>query len=91
LKNEDRWQNTEDGLFVVALAKPKGRTMGDLKKFYQEMCASYCGIEDDNIYTLLPSSLGHPEIGEPPAPFESQPGSKEDSLLVHDPPKTSKK
>jgi hypothetical protein len=52
---------------------------------------SYCGIEDDNIYTFIPSGLGHPEIGQPPVPFVSQPGSKEDSLLVHDPPKSSKK
>lgn len=52
---------------------------------------SYCGIKDDNIYTFLPSGDGHPEIGEPPVPFVSQPGSKEDSLLVHDPPVTRKK
>jgi hypothetical protein len=52
---------------------------------------SYCGIEDDNIYTFLPSGLGHPEIGEPPVPFVSQPGSKEDSLLVNEPPVTRKK
>jgi hypothetical protein len=50
----------------------------------------YCGIKDDNIYTFLPSGLGHPEIGKPPVPFDSQPGSKEDSLLVHDPQKPLK-
>lgn len=46
----------------------------------------YCGVEDDNIYTHLPQGLGHPQIGEPPLPFLSQPGHRKDSFLVHDPP-----
>jgi len=47
----------------------------------------YCGIEEDNIYTFQPASgIGHPQLGEPPLPFISQPGHKKDSLLVHDPP-----
>ena len=47
---------------------------------------SYCAIDDDNIYTHLPQGLGHPEVGEPPIPFTSQPGHRNDSLLLHDPP-----
>ena len=45
---------------------------------------SYCGIEDDNIYTHLPQGLGHPQLGELPIVFQSQPGHRKDSLLVHD-------
>jgi hypothetical protein len=52
---------------------------------------SYCAIDDDNIYTHLPDGLGPPQIGEPPVPFVSQPGHKEDSFLVHDPPILDKK
>jgi len=44
----------------------------------------YCGIEDDNIYTWLPPSIGYPQLGEVPVPFTSQPGHRKDSLLVHD-------
>ncbi len=51
----------------------------------------YCGINDDNIYTSLPMGIGHPQLGEPPVPFDSQPGSKEDSVLVHDPPVTRRR
>jgi prepilin-type N-terminal cleavage/methylation domain-containing protein len=45
---------------------------------------SYCGVEDDNIYTLLPQGLGHPQLGEQPVVFVSEPGHRKDSLLVHD-------
>ena len=51
----------------------------------------YCGVEDDNIYTHLPQGMGHPQLGEPPVPFVSQPGSRKDSLLVHDPPGVRRK
>jgi prepilin-type N-terminal cleavage/methylation domain-containing protein len=45
----------------------------------------YCAIEDDNIYTLLPQGVGHPQIGERPVPGPScVPGHRKDSLLVHD-------
>ena len=46
---------------------------------------SYCGVDDDNIYTHLPQGLGPPQIGETPVPFLSQPGHRKDSLLLHDP------
>jgi prepilin-type N-terminal cleavage/methylation domain-containing protein len=45
---------------------------------------SYCGVEDDNIYTHLPQGLGHPQLGELPIVFQSEPGHRKDSLLVHD-------
>jgi prepilin-type N-terminal cleavage/methylation domain-containing protein len=45
---------------------------------------SYCAVEDDNIYTLLPGGLGQPQLGEPPVAFTSQPGYRKDSLLVND-------
>jgi hypothetical protein len=51
----------------------------------------YCGIDDDNIYTFVSGGVGYPQIGTPPFPFESQPGSRKDSLLVHDPPATTAK
>jgi len=55
----------------------------------------YCGIEDDNIYTFVPFGIGHPQLGEVPVPFMSQPinqpGHKRDSLLVHDPPGARRK
>jgi len=45
---------------------------------------TYCGVEDDNVYTHLPQGLGKPQLGEKPLPFVSQPGHRKDSLLVHD-------
>jgi len=51
----------------------------------------YCGIEDDNIYTFLQRGAGHPQRGEPPVPFVSQPGHRKDSFLVHDPPPADQK
>jgi len=45
---------------------------------------AYCGIEDDNVYTHLPQGIGHPQLGEKPLPFVSEPGHRKDSLLVHD-------
>jgi prepilin-type N-terminal cleavage/methylation domain-containing protein len=46
---------------------------------------AYCAIEDDNIYTLLPQGLGHPQLGDPPIPGPGcEPGFRKDSLLVHD-------
>jgi len=46
----------------------------------------YCAIDDDNIYTHLPYGFGDQQIGEPPVPFDCQPGNRKDSLLLHDPP-----
>jgi prepilin-type N-terminal cleavage/methylation domain-containing protein len=46
---------------------------------------AYCAIEDDNIFTLLPDGLGHPQVGIPPSPGPNcVPGFRKDSLLVHD-------
>jgi prepilin-type N-terminal cleavage/methylation domain-containing protein len=45
---------------------------------------SYCAVEDDNIFTFLAGGLGHPELGTPPVAFQSVPGHRKDSLLVHD-------
>jgi len=45
---------------------------------------AYCGVEDDNVYTHLPQGIGHPQMGERPIAFQTQPGHRKDSLLVHD-------
>jgi prepilin-type N-terminal cleavage/methylation domain-containing protein len=45
---------------------------------------SYCGVEDDNIYTYVAGGIGYVQLGTPPVPFQSAPGSRRDSLLVHD-------
>ncbi len=45
---------------------------------------AYCGIEDDNIYTYVAGGIGYVQLGTPPVPFTSQPGSRRDSLIVHD-------
>ncbi len=46
---------------------------------------AYCGVEDDNIYTYVisGSQVGSP-IGEGPIAFQSLPGCRKDSFLVHD-------
>jgi hypothetical protein len=44
---------------------------------------SYCGFEDDNIYT---SWDGPDKVRGPPPKFGSQPAGARDSLLVNDPP-----
>ncbi len=46
---------------------------------------AYCGIEEDNIYTLLVGGVGNPQMGEPPVACTSEPGHRKDSLLVNDP------
>jgi hypothetical protein len=49
---------------------------------------SYCGINDDNIYTYWEG----PDIRRGAAPkLSSQPQDKRDSLLVHDPPSGARK
>jgi len=50
---------------------------------------SFCGINDDNIYTIGDPGVGYDMVGDPPlAPTPSKPGegpiSKVDSLLVND-------
>jgi len=47
---------------------------------------AWCGVENDNIYTLLLQGIGRPEHGEPPIVFTSVPGHRKDSLLVNDGP-----
>jgi len=47
---------------------------------------AWCGVENDNIYTLLLQGIGRPEYGEPPIVFTSVPGHRKDSLLVNDGP-----
>jgi prepilin-type N-terminal cleavage/methylation domain-containing protein len=44
----------------------------------------YCAVEDDNIFTHLPQAMGHPQMGTAPVAFQSVPGHRKDSLLVHD-------
>jgi prepilin-type N-terminal cleavage/methylation domain-containing protein len=46
---------------------------------------SYCGVEDDNIYTYVISGspVGNP-IGEGPVVYNSEPGCRKDSFLIHD-------
>jgi prepilin-type N-terminal cleavage/methylation domain-containing protein/prepilin-type processing-associated H-X9-DG protein len=47
---------------------------------------AYCGVEEDNIYTLMPvGGLANPQIGEAPVACTSEPGNRADSLLVNDP------
>jgi len=47
---------------------------------------AYCGVEDDNIYTFTVQFTEPAQVGQPPVPFVSQPRSRKDSFLVHDPP-----
>jgi prepilin-type N-terminal cleavage/methylation domain-containing protein len=49
---------------------------------------AFCGIEDDNIYTWMPQNSDPPTspVGEAPIPYNSEPGTRKDSYLVHDPP-----
>jgi prepilin-type N-terminal cleavage/methylation domain-containing protein len=46
---------------------------------------SYCGVEDDNVYTYVMSGLqtGSP-LGEVPIVYASEPGCRKDSFLVND-------
>jgi hypothetical protein len=44
---------------------------------------SYCGFEDDNIYTFWD---GTDKVRGRPPKFGSQPAGAKDSLLVNDPP-----
>jgi hypothetical protein len=46
---------------------------------------AYCGLDDDNIYTISTSLAGGDPWGIPPK-FGSQPANRRDSLLVNDPP-----
>jgi hypothetical protein len=52
---------------------------------------SFCGIEDDNIYTYVSSGsdVGSP-LGLVPAVFNSEPGCRKDSYVVHDGEETVK-
>ena len=43
---------------------------------------SYCGVNDDNIYTFW--SGGDIRVGSPPVPGASEPADRLDSFLVHD-------
>jgi hypothetical protein len=45
---------------------------------------AYCGVEDDNIYTVSDREAAGDPLGTPPK-FGSQPANRRDSLLVHDP------
>jgi prepilin-type processing-associated H-X9-DG protein len=46
---------------------------------------SYCGLDDDNIYTTSTSPTAGDPQGTPPK-LGSQPANRRDSLLVNDPP-----
>ncbi len=46
---------------------------------------SYCGLDDDNIYTVSSSPTAGDPVGTPPK-LGSQPANRRDSLLVNDPP-----
>jgi hypothetical protein len=46
---------------------------------------AYCGLDDDNIYTISTSQTAGDPMGTPPR-FGSQPANGRDSLLVNDPP-----
>ncbi len=45
----------------------------------------YCGVDDDNIYTVSGNPTAGDALGTPPT-FGSQPANRKDSLLVNDPP-----
>ena len=49
---------------------------------------AFCGTEDDNIYTYMMQGADPPTsaVGEFPIGYNSQPGTRKDSYLVHDPP-----
>lgn len=46
---------------------------------------AFCGLDDDNIYTISTSPTAGDPLGTPPK-LGSQPANRKDSLLVHDPP-----
>jgi prepilin-type N-terminal cleavage/methylation domain-containing protein len=48
---------------------------------------AYCGVEEDNIYTFMRTSVGSVQIGEAPVACTSVPGTRRDSLLLNEPPK----
>jgi len=50
---------------------------------------AYCGIEDDNIYTISGNPAASDPLGKPPK-LGSTPANPKDSLLVNDPPLASK-
>jgi prepilin-type processing-associated H-X9-DG protein len=50
---------------------------------------AYCGLDDDNIYTISGKPMACDPLGTPPT-VGSQPANKRDSLLVNDPPMPSK-
>jgi prepilin-type processing-associated H-X9-DG protein len=81
------WNGTsEQGRFGNAIAHEEdGQNVLFLDGHVNFEERSYCGVEDDNIYTSLPHVIGHPQLGEPPIPFHSMPGHSKDSFLVHDP------
>ena len=49
----------------------------------------YCGFEDDNIYTISEKPATGDPMGKPPT-FGSHPANENDSLLVNDPPLSSR-
>jgi prepilin-type processing-associated H-X9-DG protein len=46
---------------------------------------TYCGLDDDNIYTISSSQTAGDPLGTPPR-LGSQPANRKDSLLVNDQP-----
>jgi prepilin-type processing-associated H-X9-DG protein len=46
---------------------------------------AFCGVDDDNIYTISTSQTAGDPLGTPPK-LGSQPANGRDSLLVNDPP-----
>jgi len=50
---------------------------------------AYCGVDDDNIYTVSTSPTAGDPTGTPPK-LGSQPANRKDSLLVNDPPVSRK-
>ncbi len=48
---------------------------------------AFCGLEDDNVYTISGNPTGGDPLGQPPKfRGRSQPANEKDSLLIHDPP-----
>ena len=80
--------NTDDARFGNAIAHQEdGQNVLFLDSHVTFEKRAYCGFEEDNIYTLLPGAIGNPQVGEAPIACQSEPGHRQDSLLVNDPKK----
>jgi prepilin-type processing-associated H-X9-DG protein len=62
-----------------------GQNVLFLDSHVEFMKRSFCGLDNDNIYTISGNKTGGDRLGTPPT-LGSQPANPKDSLLVNDPP-----